>query len=96
MSHKVVRSSFLKQRLIELSTCMLEVFFIVKPDNFLMGLGHKANQVYAIAFGLAKNIGIFKHIPIGGDGIIYHWDLKLMSGSHKDEFLRGNRKPNYP
>ncbi|KAF4362550.1 hypothetical protein F8388_011377 [Cannabis sativa] len=26
----------------------------VKPDNFLMGLGRKANQVYIIDFGLAK------------------------------------------
>lgn len=26
----------------------------IKPDNFLMGLGRKANQVYAIDFGLAK------------------------------------------
>uniref|UniRef100_A0A0D3A3N0 non-specific serine/threonine protein kinase n=1 Tax=Brassica oleracea var. oleracea TaxID=109376 RepID=A0A0D3A3N0_BRAOL len=26
----------------------------IKPDNFLMGLGRKANQVYLIDFGLAK------------------------------------------
>ncbi|XP_054786675.1 casein kinase 1-like protein 3 isoform X2 [Prosopis cineraria] len=26
----------------------------IKPDNFLMGLGRKANQVYMIDFGLAK------------------------------------------
>jgi len=26
----------------------------IKPDNFLIGLGRKANQVYAIDFGLAK------------------------------------------
>ncbi|KAF4384150.1 hypothetical protein F8388_001388 [Cannabis sativa] len=26
----------------------------VKPDNFLMGLGRKANQVYIIDFGLTK------------------------------------------
>ncbi|GLJ27049.1 hypothetical protein SUGI_0530370 [Cryptomeria japonica] len=26
----------------------------LKPDNFLMGLGRRANQVYIIDFGLAK------------------------------------------
>ncbi|GER51379.1 casein kinase I isoform delta-like protein [Striga asiatica] len=28
----------------------------IKPDNFLMGLGRKANQVYIIDFGLAKRM----------------------------------------
>jgi len=28
----------------------------VKPDNFLIGLGKKANQVHAIDFGLAKKV----------------------------------------
>eukprot|EP00252_Welwitschia_mirabilis_P021590 TRINITY_DN5575_c0_g1_i2.p1 TRINITY_DN5575_c0_g1~~TRINITY_DN5575_c0_g1_i2.p1 ORF type:complete len:477 (+),score=69.07 TRINITY_DN5575_c0_g1_i2:591-2021(+) len=38
----------------------------IKPDNFLMGLGRKANQVYMIDFGLAKKyreLTTFKHIP---------------------------------
>ncbi|KAJ1377571.1 Serine/threonine-protein kinase, active site [Sesbania bispinosa] len=38
----------------------------IKPDNFLMGLGRKASQVYAIDFGLAKRYRdpkTNKHIP---------------------------------
>ncbi|KAJ7973818.1 putative Casein kinase, partial [Quillaja saponaria] len=38
----------------------------VKPDNFLMGLGRKANQVYIIDFGLAKRYRdstTNRHIP---------------------------------
>ncbi|XP_042974330.1 casein kinase 1-like protein 6 isoform X1 [Carya illinoinensis] len=38
----------------------------IKPDNFLMGLGRKANQVYAIDYGLAKkyrDLQTHKHIP---------------------------------
>lgn len=38
----------------------------IKPDNFLMGLGRKANQVYVIDFGLAKRYRdptTSRHIP---------------------------------
>ncbi|XP_062185051.1 casein kinase 1-like [Phragmites australis] len=38
----------------------------IKPDNFLMGLGRKANQVFVIDFGLAKkyrDLQTHKHIP---------------------------------
>ncbi|AQK53696.1 putative casein kinase family protein [Zea mays] len=38
----------------------------IKPDNFLVGLGRKANQVYIIDYGLAKkyrDLQTHKHIP---------------------------------
>ncbi|XP_004510406.1 casein kinase 1-like protein 2 [Cicer arietinum] len=38
----------------------------IKPDNFLMGLGRRANQVYVIDFGLAKKFRdstTHRHIP---------------------------------
>ncbi|XP_022874620.1 casein kinase 1-like protein 10 isoform X1 [Olea europaea var. sylvestris] len=38
----------------------------IKPDNFLMGLGRKASQVYIIDYGLAKkyrDLQTHKHIP---------------------------------
>ncbi|KAB8113000.1 hypothetical protein EE612_051830 [Oryza sativa] len=38
----------------------------IKPDNFLIGLGRKANQVYIIDYGLAKkykDLQTHKHIP---------------------------------
>ncbi|WOK99862.1 hypothetical protein Cni_G08574 [Canna indica] len=38
----------------------------IKPDNFIMGLGRRANQVYVIDFGLAKkyrDTATHQHIP---------------------------------
>ncbi|XP_064959393.1 casein kinase 1-like protein 2 isoform X4 [Musa acuminata AAA Group] len=38
----------------------------IKPDNFIMGLGRRANQVYIIDFGLAKkyrDTSTHQHIP---------------------------------
>ncbi|CAH8309433.1 unnamed protein product [Eruca vesicaria subsp. sativa] len=38
----------------------------IKPDNFLMGVGRRANQVYIIDYGLAKkyrDLQTHKHIP---------------------------------
>ncbi|KAH7691111.1 Non-specific serine/threonine protein kinase protein [Dioscorea alata] len=38
----------------------------IKPDNFLMGLGRRANQVYIIDYGLGKkfrDLQTHKHIP---------------------------------
>uniref|UniRef100_A0A7N0ZT44 non-specific serine/threonine protein kinase n=1 Tax=Kalanchoe fedtschenkoi TaxID=63787 RepID=A0A7N0ZT44_KALFE len=40
----------------------------IKPDNFVTGLGNRANQVYLIDFGLAKKFrdsSTREHIPYG-------------------------------
>jgi serine/threonine protein kinase len=61
----------------------------IKPDNFLMGLGRKANQVYLIDFGLAKryrDANTNRHIPYR-----YLWPwfiiLCLPSGGGKLSYL---------
>ncbi|MQL79422.1 hypothetical protein Taro_011855, partial [Colocasia esculenta] len=44
----------------------------IKPDNFLMGLGRRANQVYVIDFGLAKkyrDTSTHQHIPYRRDDL---------------------------
>uniref|UniRef100_A0ACD5U6A9 Uncharacterized protein n=1 Tax=Avena sativa TaxID=4498 RepID=A0ACD5U6A9_AVESA len=51
----------------------------IKPDNFLMGLGRKANQVYIIDYGLAKkykDLQTHKHIPYRG---YFLWDTTIIS-----------------
>ncbi|OAY76946.1 casein kinase I-like [Ananas comosus] len=59
----------LADQLINRVECMHSKGFLhrdIKPDNFLMGLGRKANQVYVIDYGLAKkyrDLQTHKHIP---------------------------------
>lgn len=48
----------------------------MKPDNFLVGVGKKANLIYAIDFGLAKRY----REPKTGEHIPYN-DNKSLTGT---------------
>ncbi|CAN0892864.1 Casein kinase 1-like protein 10 [Linum grandiflorum] len=61
----------------------------IKPDNFLMGLGRKANQVYVIDYGLAKkyrDLQTHKHIPYS-----LPWQ-GLKAGTKKQKYDRISEK----
>ncbi|KAH9764321.1 Casein kinase 1-like protein 10 [Citrus sinensis] len=60
----------------------------IKPDNFLMGLGRKSNQVYIIDYGLAKkyrDLQTHKHIPYRRLGAAFK--MKLSKPSVIDIFF---------
>merc|ERR1711881_434379 len=45
----------------------------IKPDNFLIGLGKRRNQIYIIDFGLAKmyrDLKTHQHIPYKGNKLL--------------------------
>ncbi|CAN4086967.1 unnamed protein product [Withania somnifera] len=61
----------------------------IKPDNFLMGLGRRANQVYIIDFGLAKKFRdstTHQHIPYS-----LPWQ-GLKAGTKKQKYERISEK----
>ncbi|XP_019151311.1 PREDICTED: casein kinase 1-like protein 2 isoform X2 [Ipomoea nil] len=61
----------------------------IKPDNFLMGLGRRANQVYIIDFGLAKkyrDTSTHQHIPYS-----LPWQ-GLKAGTKKQKYERISEK----
>ncbi|CAL0323094.1 unnamed protein product [Lupinus luteus] len=70
----------------------------IKPDNFLMGLGKKANQVFMIDFGLAKRYRdpcTNKHIPCRSVNLLFHVTITyilafaLINSSRENKNLTG-------
>ncbi|KAJ8423734.1 hypothetical protein Cgig2_013676 [Carnegiea gigantea] len=64
----------------------------IKPDNFLMGLGRRANQVYIIDFGLAKkyrDTTIHQHIPFRYDDLHVVDDFDQFMVSYRNVDLKG-------
>ncbi|KAF2608229.1 hypothetical protein F2Q68_00046337 [Brassica cretica] len=76
----------------------------IKPDNFLMGLGRRANQVYVIDFGLAKKYrdSNNQHIPYRENknltgtaryaSMNTHLGIGLKAGNKKQKYERISEK----
>ncbi|VAI58594.1 unnamed protein product [Triticum turgidum subsp. durum] len=77
----------------------------IKPDNFLMGLGRKASQVYVIDYGLAKkyrDLQTHKHIPYRENknltGTARYASVNTHLGveqSRRDDKISEKNKPDY-